>query len=207
MEERILYFADPLCSWCYGFSPEITHLKSKYKDFDFQLVLGGLRPHGTEKITDIEDFLRHHWEEVEKKSGQLFRYEMLQNKDFVYDTEPPCRAVVTVRTLAPENEFDFFKDVQRAFYYHNKDTNKIEPYIELLGKYKIDNQLFTKKIRSETLKQLTEKDFMLTKEFGIHSFPTTLLQVKDKYHLLAKGYTEYRNLESQVENVLSQRVT
>ena len=71
---------------------------------DFQLVMGGLRPFGTEKIVDLKSFLRHHWDEVKNRSGQDFQYDILDNTNFIYDTEPPSRAVVAMRTLNPAKD-------------------------------------------------------------------------------------------------------
>jgi putative protein-disulfide isomerase len=41
---RLLYFADPLCSWCYGFGPELARLLAAHADATLELVMGGLRP-------------------------------------------------------------------------------------------------------------------------------------------------------------------
>jgi len=76
-DNAIIYFGDPMCSWCYGFSDEVTELKSALPELDFTLVLGGLRPNGTEKITSLADFLKEHWEEIAEISGKKFSYDIL----------------------------------------------------------------------------------------------------------------------------------
>ena len=41
---RFVYFADPMCSWCYGFSPVITALAERFEGrLGLQVVMGGLR--------------------------------------------------------------------------------------------------------------------------------------------------------------------
>ena len=52
-EQRILwYFADPMCSWCWGFAPVISAIEETYKNrLKVELVLGGLRPGTTEPVT------------------------------------------------------------------------------------------------------------------------------------------------------------
>ena len=60
----IIYVGDPMCSWCYGFSPEITKVKEQFPLLDFRIVLGGLRPNGKEEINGMADFLKKHWEHV-----------------------------------------------------------------------------------------------------------------------------------------------
>ena len=45
------YFADPMCSSCWGFAPVMSAIKEKYSDrFRIALVLGGLRPGTTERV-------------------------------------------------------------------------------------------------------------------------------------------------------------
>ena len=41
----LIYFGDPMCSWCYGFSDELNDALNLLSDqVDFELVMGGLRP-------------------------------------------------------------------------------------------------------------------------------------------------------------------
>ncbi|MCK5101300.1 MAG: hypothetical protein KAR17_00740, partial [Cyclobacteriaceae bacterium] len=73
MKNKIIYFGDPLCSWCYGFGTEITQVVEHYiTKFEFELVMGVLRPYDMEKIPDLADMLRHHWEDVHQRSGVPF---------------------------------------------------------------------------------------------------------------------------------------
>ena len=45
----LLYFADPMCSWCYGFGPELDGLLRERADLRVQLVMGGLRAYHNAK--------------------------------------------------------------------------------------------------------------------------------------------------------------
>ena len=46
---QLVYVADPLCSWCYGFGPELTRLLERIPQAKVDLVMGGLRPYNTER--------------------------------------------------------------------------------------------------------------------------------------------------------------
>ena len=72
--DAIIYIADPMCSWCYGFREELTRLKNQYADqMDFQLIMDGLRPGGGDAWDQkMKDFLRHHWEQVGEARRQVF---------------------------------------------------------------------------------------------------------------------------------------
>jgi putative protein-disulfide isomerase len=50
-ETRLVYFADPMCSWCYGFSPVITALAERFEDrLPLHMVMGGLRAGNAEPM-------------------------------------------------------------------------------------------------------------------------------------------------------------
>lgn len=115
---ELIYVGDAMCSWCYGFSPEITATKEHFKNkLEFKLLNGGLRPYTKEPMdAEMKRFLEKHWKEVAKISCQAFSYHILADSSrFVYDTEPAARAVATVRKLKPGSEFDFFKRFKILF--------------------------------------------------------------------------------------------
>ena len=205
LKGKLIYFGDPMCSWCYGFVPHISKIKAHYNDvLNFQLVMGGLRPGGTETNADIADFLRHHWEQVQERSGQPFNYGILEDKDFVYDTEPPSRAVLAMRFMKPEAEFDFYKEVQAAFYVDNSNTNDPEVYGLLAEKHGVDKDEFNERFASEELKAQTGADFKFSQKLGIRGFPTTVLQIGERMHLLARGYTEADGIIEQIDELLEE---
>jgi putative protein-disulfide isomerase len=165
--------------------------------------MGGLRPGGKETVGQIGDFLKHHWEEVFRRSGQPFNYEVLKEHDLIYDTEPPCRAVVTMRSMNPSLEFEFYKSVQEAFYTKGLNTNDPETYASLAADFEIDRNEFLKSFNSIELKVKTIEDFSFSRELGVRGFPTTILQTDEQLYLLANGYAEADYLERNIEKVLS----
>lgn len=201
----LIYVGDPMCSWCYGFSPEITKVKEALKnECDFKLVMGGLRPFNTETMADLGDFLKGHWEHVAERSPVEFNYEILNDKSFVYDTEPPARAVVVVRNMKPSVEFDFFKEVQSAFYAGNKNTNDIQTYLDLLTQFDLDKKTFTALYESENMKKATKADYQLAQSLGVHGFPGTILYYQGNYYRTSNGYLKAEELISAVRLSLSE---
>lgn len=200
----LLYFGDPMCSWCYGFSPELSKVLEQLGDqVDLDLVMGGLRPYGTETMADLDDFLKHHWEDVNERSGQPFKYEILKDKAFVYDTEPACRAVLVMRKLKPESEFEFFKAVQTAFYFENKNTSELATYTALAEKFGIESGVFQKEFESEEMKKLTRKDFETSAEMGVRGFPTLVLKKGDKLSLLCNGYAPAEQVIKSINSIIN----
>jgi len=48
-ENTLIYVGDAMCSWCHGVAPRLDQLRSDHPELIFKLVMGGLRPHNTEK--------------------------------------------------------------------------------------------------------------------------------------------------------------
>ena len=198
----LIYIGDPMCSWCYGFSPELDNtMKELGDELTVRLILGGLRPYNDEKISDMKVFLQEHWEHVNEASGQNFDYTILDDPTFVYDTEPPSRAVLVVRHLMPESEFAFFHDVQKLFYQQNKHTDVVENYYPILEKYGIDKFAFTAAYNSEEIKQLIKEDFAASSALGVSGFPSMLLLQDGKYKQITNGYTKSDDI---IKSVLKQ---
>lgn len=200
---KLIYFGDPMCSWCYGFSPEITKaVDSLSQDIDFQLIMGGLRPYNTETMTDLGDFLKGHWEEVGHRSGQPFSYDILKDTTFVYDTEPACRAVVLMRSLQPESEFSFFKKIQTSFYHKNKNTNLTATYAELATEFGLDKKEFAKQFESNEMKLKVKEDFLYSQQVGVRGFPTIVFQIEDQFYMIANGYVKAEQIIEKCKTIL-----
>ena len=198
----LIYIGDPMCSWCYGFSPELTDaLKELEGQVEIELLMGGLRPYNTQKMTELADFLKGHWKEVHERSGQPFSYDVLATQQ-IYDTEPPSRAVVVMRQLAPKQELAFFKAIQKAFYYENKDMGAVETYMELAENYGVDKTKFKELFTSEAMKLAVRADFEKAAAMGVRGFPTVVLRDEEGYYLISNGYMEGKQLVKLVREAL-----
>ena len=205
MEEKLIYIADPMCSWCWGFSPVIHKIKNKYKSaLGFELILGGLRPGGGDPWTlEFKNFLRQHWEEVQKRSGQEFSFNLFSFPHFNYDTEPASRAVRVIRDLAPAMEFDFFSNIQRRFYKENQDPGDLAFYEPLVESLKIEWDTFVKEFQSEAYTLKTQQDFQKAARMSIRGFPSLVFQGKTELYLLTHGYSSFEQVEGRIEKYRS----
>jgi len=53
-QPTIIYIGDPMCSWCYGFAPELSKTIDHFDNkANLRLVMGGLRPYNDEHIDTI----------------------------------------------------------------------------------------------------------------------------------------------------------
>ncbi len=171
------YFADPMCSWCWGFSPVIETLRDAYERMKIALVLGGLRPGDTAPLTAAgrEDIL-HHWHQVHARTGQPFRFENALPPGFVYDTEPASRAVVTVGGLDPALIFPLFKAIQSAFYAEGRDVTQSGVLADLAAELGVDAAVFLQAFDSDAARAKTQAHFRQARQAGVRGFPALILQ-------------------------------
>lgn len=188
--QQIIYIADPMCSWCYGFGPQLETLLEDLGEVQLDIVLGGLRAYQTETMGDtMRTELRHHWDEVHKATGLPFDARTLDRPDFIYDTEPACRAVVTVRESGSAATLDYFLAVQNAFYRDGRDVTQGDVLAAIAEEAGFDPIAFREAWDSDEMKAATRDDFMLVQRWGVQGFPTLVAGHGDHLHLLCTGYT------------------
>lgn len=201
---KLIYFGDPMCSWCYGFAPELEKVVTELSDkVDLELVMGGLRPYNKQTMVELKGFLTEHWQEVNHRSGQTFKYDILDDTQITYDTEPPSRAVVVVRWISPKQEMEFFKEVQKLFYQENKNLHLAESYFPVLEVLNIDKVAFQEKFESEIFKQNIKEDFTKSGAYGVRGFPTLILQKGADLFLISNGYAPSEEVIKKVNNNLN----
>jgi len=207
VEREMIYVADPMCSWCWGFSPviraigrQIGHHASVGK-VGMTPIMGGLRPLTRQPMTaDDKASIRHHWEEVEKRSGQPFDMAFFERDDFAYDTEPACRAVCLVRRAATPRTFDFLERVQRAFYAENADVTDADILAALAHETAgIEPDKFRRLFADPAAFYETAGDFHAARQLGVTGYPTIILRTGGEFALLTQGFRTYDALKGAIE--------
>ncbi|MBT8208691.1 MAG: DsbA family protein [Acidimicrobiia bacterium] len=193
---ELIYVGDPMCSWCWGFAPAMEAVVKRYS-FPVSIVVGGLRPGPAAELMDAEmkRYLAHHWHQVEETTGQGFDHEFFQRDGWTYDTELPCIATVTMRTLAPDAVHAFYAKLQRAFYASNVDITDVAVYPQLLEETPVDADLFIEEMQSSDMRKATYADFSRARSLGANGFPTLLLRDGLDHYMVARGYVPFDQLD------------
>jgi putative protein-disulfide isomerase len=210
---KLIYVGDPMCSWCYGFGKELTALTALHPELPLQIMVGGVRAGATDILDDSgKQFRLGHWARVEELSGLEFnRKAFLARENFVYDTEPVCRAVVTARKLAPQADLlAVFRALQNAFYVDGLDTTDglvlaqvAVAALEKAGHASSEAEFYRNWIAPATI-EATQAEFAHVRATGVRSFPALLLEVDDQLIEISPGYASAAQLESRLNAVLSQ---
>ena len=201
------YFADPMCSWCWGFTDTFAQIRDRFdNDFRFALTMGGLRPYTEQTVTDtFRAEILHHWHDVHNMTGQDFAFDGAMPKGFIYDTEPPARAVLTVGKLKPGTGFEFFRTVQQAFYLGQTDVTQSTPLAELASEFGIEQPAFIELFESKEMRVQTQQHYIQTRQFGVRGFPTLLVGTEENHSLLTSGYQPYDRLEPAIRQWLERQ--
>jgi len=191
-EPHLIYFADPMCSWCYGFSPVIDQIRQAYGNaLPVRVIMGGLRPGADTPMTDeAKKSIVGHWNHVRDASGLPFDPAVLSREGFVYDTDPAARAVVVARREGEDLAARYLTAAQRAFYAENRDVTSAEVLGDLAEGFGLDREAFLAAWASEDAKQETWRDYAISQNAGVKGFPTLIGGPNDQgvYGVVTRGY-------------------
>lgn len=205
MEKPVLwYIADPMCSWCWGFAPVIETIRQEYAAaLTVKVLPGGLRP-GTDTPLPPEKRAQilHHWHSVHATTGQLFTFENALPEGFVYDTEPACRAVISVSLIEPDRVFPLFAAIQQAFYVRQEDVTQFATLKKLAVDLGIPEPRFAAMFQSDEAKQQTQAGFQRAAQWGISGFPALVIEHGSDRYLIATGYRPVEALRQQLDTWL-----
>jgi putative protein-disulfide isomerase len=137
----------------------------------------------------------------------LFSVILINNpdlSDWYPNSEKPAIAMCIFKEIYPDRQVAFAADLQEALHNEGRDLTDEEAYRNLLEKYSIQPELFYEKLKSETYKEQAYYEFALVKQLQVTGYPCVLLQMNEtKFHLLARGYTTYKDLSERLRTVLA----
>lgn len=213
MKPLLIYCYDAYCGWCYGFSPVIKQVADEFKEqLTFEVLSGGMMiDENVAPIEKIAPFIQTAYPRVEALTGIKFGDDFLwhinhpDQSDWVMNSEKPAIALCIFKEYYPEQQLDFASDLQVALNYEGRDLDDDEAYRHLLEKYGIHPEAFYSKLHSDEYKEQAQYEFSLCKQLQVTAFPAVLLQLSEtKFHLLAKGYTDFPAMKERLELVLTE---
>ncbi len=203
----LTYVYDPLCGWCYGFSPVMQRLHDDFSgQLQFEVLSGGMvTGDRVGPIGQVAPYISWAYKHVEERCGVKFGAGFLEGVlkpgTAIFSSEKPCIALTVFKSYQPENAVRFAHDLQHAVYHDGKDLTADATYASLVAAYVIDDQGFTEKLNSSEFREKTHREFQLVGDMGITGFPTVFLETENQNYLLAKGYTDYEPLQDAIRNI------
>ncbi|MGQ0502379.1 MAG: DsbA family protein [Panacagrimonas sp.] len=201
MDKELIYIADPMCSWCWGFAPvskqlaELIHGRA-----DLKVLPGGLRTDTQVPLSDHEaGQIMHHWEDVAARTGQPFDLGRPLDASYVYNTGAACRALSWMARQRPQHALAYLHSLHYAFYVDRKDLKLPAVLAEYARPYLLDADQFETQIGQADAQAAFEADLSFVRRCGIEGFPSVLLRTGQRIQKLTVGYQPYALLEPHID--------
>ncbi|MDX5419216.1 MAG: DsbA family protein [Hymenobacteraceae bacterium] len=201
---RLIYVTNPMCAWCYGFTAVVRRLRALWQGrLKVQVLFGDLHAHTEVPLSQSEkEQLAVSWHQVQERTYLPFDYRFFRQHEFVYNTEPACRAMLCVRLLRPVLTLEVLRAMHSAFYADGLDLRNPMVLARLVGMFGISENLFLTLFESEEIMQQMEDEFGYVDDIGADSFPSVFLLTNHGIRPIAKGYTELDELEQRLLQVM-----
>lgn len=205
MTTRLIYVADPMCSWCWGFAPELDKIRARF-DLSVEVVVGGLRPGPAAQPLDSQlgSYLRATWNRIAELTGQPFDPTPLAWEGWIYDSELPARAVVVARSLQRDAAVSLFSVLQQAFYADATDITDPDEYPALIAPLGLDPEEFRARLTSDQSREAAWQDFRRARSMGVGGFPALFVDTSAGQTAVTLGYRPADAIAPLIERALDE---
>src|SRR5689334_15328179 len=159
---RLIYVFDPLCGWCYGFSPAMQAFHADHPDVPLEVLSGGLFTGGRVAPLSAYPFIARANVQVSARSGVLFGPgfdALLRQGTCLLDSQAAAAGFAALRAQAPEQALALAAAVQRAFYIDGRDLNDPSVYVETARAHGLDAQAVGACLAGPQAAALAQADF------------------------------------------------
>lgn len=191
---KLIYIYDPICGWCYGFTPVIQQLQAQFKgEMSVEVLSGGMLLSANRRpASAMFNYIKEAHKQVEATTGITFGQPFLEQylrSDDVMDSEKPSIALTVFKHYQPDHAVNFAHDMQVALNLEGKSLNDDQTYRELLQKYNIPAEQFLQRMQEDDNKYATHQEFNIVQQWGITGFPAAILEKDEELYLIARGFT------------------
>lgn len=209
MGRALIYIADPLCAWSWGFAPVLREVVDQ-TGLAVHLMVGGLTagPRAARLDASGQAELRMRWARVAEATGQAFNAEAFQQMagaSWLHDSGPACRAVIALRAQHPSAALAYLADLQEAFCAQGRDVTDRAVLIEVAQRHARDPARFAEELDDPTLVQAAQQEFQEVRDLGIQGFPTLFLRDRSEWGLAARGWQAVGPLLDGIQAWLDKR--
>ncbi|WP_320130628.1 DsbA family protein [uncultured Sphaerochaeta sp.] len=209
---KIIEFTDPVCSWCWALEPILRKLETRYKDhLELTFVMGGL-------VRDISDFysssissernpehtndvINSHWKEASAKHHMPVVAKGFHLFSKEYPSAYPLNIAYKAAQMENQQLADkFLRRLREASIVEAKLTNRQEVLIELASEVGLDVSQFILHLKDGSAEKAFKEDLATTQRYGVHGFPTSLIQYGNK-EVLLRGYQSYESFKAVIDSL------
>ncbi len=207
----LLYVFDPLCGWCFGFTPVMESLEKKYSQhLNFEVISGGMVPEShKEPISRMSSYILGAIPRVEEYSGVKFGEpykDLLKKGEYMSNSEPPARALTLFKRLKPElSAVEFAHKIQNIMFVEGKDFNNDSVYAELAESYGLNGAEFVKLLHSEENIKASKSEFTFAKSLGVTGYPAVLYIKDSTAYKVSNGFTSEKDIDDVIQYIINKK--
>ena len=204
MEATLYYFHDPMCSWCWGFSPAWKKLCDTVTDeVSVEMVLGGLSPDSNEPMPEqMQQYLQQTWRTIEAKiPGARFNHDFWTHCSPRRSTYPSCRSVIAARLQGREFESKMVSAIQHGYYLEAKnpsDEETLAGFGETIG---LDVGQFLQDLNSPHTHQTLTEEMAFSRSLGVQGFPSLALVKQERVHPVNVDFLDPMSMVAAIREV------
>ena len=189
---RLIYVADPMCTWCWGFQPVLESVRKILEGDGIQYVMGGLAKDTSDPMPgETRAYVQEQWRKVTKATGAEFNWDFWEVCRPRRSTYPACRAVIAAGLQEEKHIPGMFEAIQRAYYRQARNPSDPATLTELADEIGLDAKRFVDDLDSEGVEQTLQEGFALRRSLEADRFPSLILQTGDSiHHWLTLGYSD-----------------
>ncbi|ABA56982.1 conserved hypothetical protein [Nitrosococcus oceani ATCC 19707] len=201
----ILYYAhDPMCSWCWAFSPvwQETHA-ALAESIPIQYVLGGLAPDTNQPMPfELQRKIQGIWKTIKKQvPGTTFNFDFWTQCQPRRSTYPACRAVIAATKQEASCGETMILLIQQAYYLQARNPSDDSTLMELAMELGLDQQRFMADLNSAATQEELFRQIQFTRRIGAQGFPSLILHQAGRYHPLRFSYQDASTTLIQIKEL------
>jgi len=193
---KITYVYDPLCGWCYGFSPVIKQIYKKFRSkLDFEVISGGMVVGDRiGPIGEVAAYISEAYKVVENRTGVEFGKNFLKGLEegsMIFSSIPPSQALTAFKHMRANDAVLMAHEIQKAIYFNGNAPVNPNTYFELAKKFDLNLVEYENLLQSEEIAKATQNEFQKSAELGVSGFPTVFIGHNDEVIPISRGYQDY----------------
>ncbi len=198
----LYYVLDPMCSWCYAFSPTWQKLlKNLPSDLHVEYVHGGLAPHSDAPMPQsMQTILQNTWRDIEQRIGTKFNYDFWSTCKPRRSTYLACQACVSARLQG--KEYEMIKEIQKAYYLNASNPSDRNTLEHSASNINLNVEKFSHDLESKEVIALFEKDLDKRRKLEVNGFPSLVLKAGNNYFKIEVDYTNYETILKKIHSYM-----
>lgn len=193
---QILYFTDPICSYCWGVEPALRCLELHYGDQfpPITHMVAGILPKGATPPEGIDKM----WD----KGASLYGMPMsgrAWREDAPESSHPACMAVKAAFLQSHVQGERFLRRIREFVMLDGRNIAKWDVLADAAAMAGLDMDKFKQDFDSKG-QEMLDTDMKIAKEFGVNEVPVIIFQKGDKAVAVA-GVRDFRDYEKAILEV------